>query len=155
MNLSDVTSLLGAYYPETQLVGFLAALGFSDEPRLPKDSMSTYLSRNDLGIEITLTGERYLDDPRRTYPEGALVLKNIRLYGADDPDFAAFVGILPIGLQFGATLEQLSSSIGKPDWFDEDLAKARWNLSDYAIFANFNDDGYSKSYSFQLPVSDD
>lgn len=155
MNLSNVTSLLGSYYPEAQLRKFLETLGFSEKPQLPKGSMSTHLIREDLGIEITLTGERYLDNPERTYPEGALVLKNIRFYGAGDPDYSPFYGILPHGLQFGSTLEQIYPLIGKPDWFDEDLAKARWKLSDHAVFANFNKNGQSRVYSFQMPISED
>ncbi len=155
VDLSHIPALLGTWYPEPALKQLLDSLGMSEAPRLPKDSMSTHLIRHDLGVEITFTDERLLDYPQRAYPEGALVLKNIRFYGAKTADFSPFSGSLPHGLQFGATLAQLSALIGKPAWFDEDLAKARWDLPDLAVLANFNDNGQSNVYSFQPPVSDD
>lgn len=155
MDLSNVTQLLGAFYPEAQLKQFLGLLGFSEKPQLPRDSTSTHLLRYDLGIEIILTGERYLDKPLRDYPEGALVLENISFYGAKSSEFSQFNGILPHGLQYGLTLKQLSAVFGEPAWFDEELAKARWDLAEYAVFVDFDKQGCSDGYGFQMPVSED
>ncbi len=154
MNFSNVTQLLGAFYPEPQLKQFLDALGFHEKPRLPRDSTNAHLLRHDLGIEIIFTGERYLDQPMREYPEGALVFECISFYGAKDSDFSRFDGPLPHALEFGLTLKQLSSEFGQPAFFDEELALARWDLPQYAVFANFDHDGCSDVYSFQMPVSE-
>jgi hypothetical protein len=155
MDFSTITSLLGTFYPEESLKQFLEGLGFSEKPKLPRDSTSTYLLRHDLGVEITLTGERYLDNPTRSYPEGAIVLENVRFYSAKNSSFANFKGALPNALQFGLTLKELAAIFGEPAWFDEELAKARWDLSNHAMSADFNEQGRSDVYSFQVPIAED
>lgn len=152
---SNVTSLLGAFYPEVSLKQFLDGLGFLGIPTLPRDSTSTYLLRHDLGIEITLTGERYLDNPSRVYPEGAIVLENVRFYGAENSSFTKFGDELPHSLQFGLTLKQLSGVLGDSIWFDEELAKARWDFEGYTMAADFDEHGCADVYSFQMPISED
>ncbi len=155
MDLSNVTELLGSFYQEAPLKQFLDALGLSEKPRLPRDSTTTVLHRYDLGIEITFTGERYLDQPIRDYPEGALVLTNLRFYGPGFRNFSSFDGTLPYRLEFGATLKQLASVFGEPAWFDAELAKARWDLPNHAAFAGFDEEGRSDLYGFQTPIVDD
>lgn len=155
MNFSEIIGLLGAYYPEARLVRFLGDLGFSEAPRLPRDSTSTYVIRHDLGVEVILTGERYLNNRIKRYPEGALVFENVCFYGNKNSDFACFDGLLPHALRFGFTLKDLSEKFGKPAKFDDDLAKARWDLSDHSFFADFDEDGGADIYSFQPRVVDD
>ncbi len=155
MNLSNIVSILGAFYPEERLTHFLGEFGLSEKPKLPRDDTSTYLLRHDLGIELILTSERYLNNRSRSYPEGALVLESVGVYGAKDSTFARFDGMLPHSLQFGMTLEELSEKFGKPTRFDDELATARWDLSDHSVFADFDDDGRADIYSFQPPVVDD
>lgn len=155
MNFSNVTPLLGSYYGEPALQSFLADLQISEAPKVPKGETTAFLNRADLGIELTFTDERYLDNPTRAYPEGALVLENIRFYGVQTPDFQVFTGTLPQGLKFGATMKQLGAELGEPDWFDEDLGKARWDRADHAVFVGLDEQGRSDVYALQTPVDDE
>ncbi len=155
MDFTNVISLLGLYYPEAPLKQFLGGLELSTVPRIPRDSANTYLQRRDLGIELIFTDERYLDNPQREYPEGAVVLEQVRVYGIPRDDASPFVGTLPHQLRFGLTRQEISAVLGEPVWYDEELASAGWDLPDHTVFASFDSDGHADVIAFQTPVDRD
>ncbi|KAI1695674.1 DNase CdiA [Ditylenchus destructor] len=102
------------------------ALEIVEKPQLPKGDDTAYLVSEQRGVELTFVDERYLDaPPTREYPEGALVLNNVRFYGVAGSRFKRFDGELPHGLAFGQTLDQLKAKLGATTWESSDSDRAR------------------------------
>lgn len=112
MNYSEK---IGLYYGEPLLADLLSQLNISEKPKLERGDDTAYVSNHALGVELTFKDEHALNQPRREYPEGALVLSNMRFYGVPTEGFSVFRGALPRGIQFGATRQQVISAFGTPD----------------------------------------
>ncbi|WP_067065001.1 hypothetical protein [Roseateles chitosanitabidus] len=156
MDLSHTIALLGSYHGEPAIAELLTLLGIDAAPRLKRGDSSAFLLKRELGVELTFVRERDLDvPPAREYPEGALVLDNVRFYGPGLKTFQAFGGRMPDGLAFGRTLDDLRGVFGEPAWHCSDLNRARWDREGHAVFAGFDDTGRSDVLAVQLPVEPD
>ncbi|MDI3722975.1 hypothetical protein QK353_13700 [Pseudomonas aeruginosa] len=77
----EYINFLGYYYGEEELNLLLNALAIAEAPVLPRGDTDTYLLKESAGIELTLSDAESLKFPERDYPDGALVLTNVRYYG--------------------------------------------------------------------------
>jgi hypothetical protein len=93
------------------------------------------LNNHRLGVELTFYPESRVKIRLREYPEGALVLYNIRFYGRKARLFRPFEGQLPLGLQFGASKDSLIKDCGPPDTEIPDLGLMRWDRQCHSLFA--------------------
>lgn len=148
----DPSTKLGLYFGESSLNDFLDTLRISEAPKLERGDSSAYLSQPEEGIELCLTLESSLDAPLREYPEDALVLDNIRLFGSTDDDHARYSGKLPLELEFNRKSREIYSALGKPNWERSDQQLARWDLNGYCVFCEFNENHELIEVSVQLPV---
>ena len=149
----DFVSALGLHWGEPGVRDLLASLRIEAEPRLKRGDYTAYLHNHRLGVELTFNEQSALDVPVRDYPAGALVLSNIRLYGAKSGPFEPFTGKLPFELRFGDSTQALIERLGPPDVEGRELGLLmRWDTERYALFAQFSDAGTLNRVSVQTPV---
>lgn len=124
-----------------------------EKPKIPKGDVDAYVKNHDEGVELTFTDERALDvKAGREYPEGALVLSNIRFYGAPTNDFKIFNGILPMSLSFGDIKEKLLEKLMSPAWLNSKQSSMRWDFEGYCLFCDFDADQKLDTICIQLPL---
>ncbi|HLH88166.1 MAG TPA: hypothetical protein VKX28_06885 [Xanthobacteraceae bacterium] len=150
----DVLSVIGAYWGEPQLRDFLAALQFPAAKArvIPVDDYASYLQNQRLGVELTFQILARLKVQPRSYPDGALVLMNIRLYGEKRNSFTPYAGVLPLGLHFGDTRQALIDKLGPPDLVTDLVSQLRWDYDRYCLFARFSAAGELTIVAVQTPV---
>jgi hypothetical protein len=146
-------SVLGKYFGEAELTSFLAEFEITDKPKLKRGDSTTYLTKEARGIELTFDDVEALDVSTREYPDGALVLSNVRFYGAQIGSYQPFVGQLPLGVIFGDSKSALLSKIGVPAEDDEDLRLLRWDFQGFCVFAKLSKSGDLRIFGVQLPVA--
>jgi hypothetical protein len=143
---------IGLYYGEPQLEDLLLKFHISEKPKLAQGDDTTYLSNRELGLELTFEDADSLEQPFREYPDGALVLSNIRFYGTSSEDFSPFKGELPNGIQFGTKRQELISTLGNPDWTGMLNTKLRWNKGLSWLLVSLNDNDEAEIVSLQHPM---
>lgn len=143
---------IGMYYGEPKVDDLLSQLMILDKPKLKRGDDTTYLSNHELGVELTFEDAESLDQPRREYPDGALVLTNIRFYGISVGLFSAFKGTLPHGIEFGTKREELLSNLGEPGWISSSGNKFRWETEEPWLLVSMNDRGEAEILSLQHPM---
>ena len=146
-------SVLGKYFGEAEITSFLTGLEITDKPKLKRGDVTTHLSNNSLGVELTFRAADALRVSTRDYPDGALVLSNVSLYGDQSDDFQPFVGPLPLGVVFGDSKSALLSKLGVPTRDNEELRLMRWDFQGYCAFAKLSESGVLRVFGIQLPVA--
>jgi len=149
---TDFVSVLGTYWDEAPLRAFLTSLGISGAPKVKRGDKAGFLHANALGVELTFYREESIRVKLRDYPEGALVLYNIRFYGEKSGSLERYEGALPFGLRFGASRDSLIQDLGPPDSDRPDIPSMRWDTERYSVFANLSGDGSLASLAVQLPL---
>ena len=137
----DVLDALGRPWGDDALREFVATLRITGEPRVAPDDLTTFLQNYKLGVELTFKSADALDVRQRDYPRGAVVLHNIRFYGAGSSTHAPFTGTLPFGIRFSDTRQTLIEKLGPPDSEVPWLPSLRWDTARYARFVVLDDDG--------------
>lgn len=149
MNYADK---IGLYFGEPQVEDLLSQLNISSKPKLKRGDDTTYLSNHELGVELTFKDAESLEQPRREYPDGALVLSNIRFYGVPTGSFSAFKGELPRGIKFGTKRKELLSTLGEPDWTSLSGDKLSWEREVVWLQVNMNDKDEVEIVLLQHPI---
>ncbi|WP_431103438.1 hypothetical protein [Roseateles noduli] len=154
MNIDTLLRALGSYFGEASLALFLHSVAVDGAPELPEGDDTTFLKKAEAGLELTFTGEQFMTVKLRKYPEGALVLTNVRFYGAGAgaEDFCPYTGELPYGLDFSATLDDLMKVLGAPGWKGPNGHRFRWDRDGHALFATLGAGGELQILAVQLPV---
>ncbi|MDH0090947.1 hypothetical protein N7373_05775 [Achromobacter mucicolens] len=147
----EYINFLGYYYGEEELNPLLNALAIAEVPVLPRGDTDTYLLKESAGIELTLSDAESLRFPERDYPDGALVLTNVRYYGKKIGEFSIFQGALPCGIKFGQTKADLISLLGEPEWKNDDESRLRWVRGSHRIHVTLDRDGKAIILSGGLP----
>ena len=148
----DILRALGQAWGEAEVRDLAAAFAIEGMPVLGPDDLTCFLENHALGVELTFTVADALKVRLRDYPPGALVLHNIRFYGAGSRTHAVFTGVLPFGLRFGDTRSTLIEKLGPPDLEVEWLPSLRWDRARYALFVVLGDDGSVARVALQTPV---
>jgi len=143
---------LGYYYGETKLDSLLAALDINDAPILPRGDTDTYLSNEMTGIELTFSDSESLSTSQRDYPDGALVLVNVRYYGRKIEAFSVYQGRLPYGLTFGLKKSELISLLGAPEWRNPEEIRLRWIRGNHRIHVTLSKNEGAIIVSVGLPL---
>lgn len=154
MHISTLTQAIGSHFGEESLRQFLDELRVEGVPKVPKGDDTTFLKKAENGLELTFADERFMTVKLKQYPEGALVLSNVRFYGAGAgaEGFDAYAGELPYGLKFGATLDDLTNALGTPGWKSPNGKRVRWDQDGHAVFATLGEDAKLQILAVQLPV---
>jgi hypothetical protein len=118
-------------------------------PKLKKGEDTAYLSNPDRGVELTFVDAESLDDASR-YPDGALVLANIRFYGIPGHAFSPYGGDLPDGLQFGEAKDELLQRLGTPSWVGMNGTKLRWDNNHVRLIVSLNESNKVEIVSLDL-----
>ncbi|AHB57783.1 TPA: hypothetical protein ACRND3_006471 [Pseudomonas aeruginosa] len=147
----EYINFLGYYYGEEELNLLLNALAIAEVPVLPRGDTDTYLLKESAGIELTLSDAESLKFSERDYPDGALVLTNVRYYGKKIGEFSIFQGALPYGIKFGQTKPDLISLLGEPEWKNPDESRLRWVRGSHRIHVTLDNDGKVVIFSGGLP----
>ncbi|WP_025804398.1 hypothetical protein [Pseudomonas chlororaphis] len=142
---------LGAYYGEKKIKDLLEDLKITETPTLPRGDADTYLLKEEAGIELTLSDSESIKDPKREYPDGALVLTNVRYYGKEMQGFSIFQGELPYGIQFGQEKKEIISMLGEPEWKNSDESRLRWIRGNHRVHVTLNDANRAIIVSVGLP----
>ncbi|KWE61024.1 hypothetical protein WL76_02755 [Burkholderia ubonensis] len=151
--MNDLMSPLGHYFGEPEIAEFLSNLGIADVPKLKRGDSTAIVANEALGVEVTFRDSDALDVKAREYPEGALVLSNVRFYGIKTGDFAPYVGDLPLGVLFGSTKQALIDRLGVPARDNLALRQVRWDFDAYCVFAKFGEKEGMVIFSVQLPIA--
>ena len=144
-------SLLGQYFGQPVINTWLTQIEISATPRLKRGDDTAYLSNNSLGIELTFVDSESLTQRQWDYPDGALVLLNIRFYGLNTDDFSVYQGELPFGISFKDKKSDLVAKFGEPNWVNSPGTKLRWDISGCWLLASLNDSDEVEIVSLQLP----
>ncbi len=143
---------LGCYHGETKLDALLAALDINEPPILPRGDTDTYLSNEAAGIELTFSDSASLSAPQRDYPDGALVLVNIRYYGRRLDEFSIYQGNLPYGLTFGLNKYELIALLGEPEWRNPEGFRLRWIRGHHRVHVTVSKSERAIIVSLGLPI---
>jgi hypothetical protein len=147
----DFISALGRYWGEPEVRDLLASLQIPDK-LLPLNDYAMYLHNHRIGIELTFQEASWLKVRLRDYPPGALILRNIRMYGEKFRSFAPYPGELPFGLRFGESRQSVIEKLGPPDSEIEHLGLMRWDRDRYSLFAMLSPTQTLITVSVQTPV---
>ncbi len=151
-DMNDLVNLLGRYFGEPEIAQFLSDFNITAVPKLKRGDITVTVSNKESGIEATFRDADALDVQTREYPEGALVLSNVRFYGVETDDFAPYTGPLPLGVTFGASKQKLIDRLGAPARDNLRLRQVRWDFETYCVFARFGDTDDMIIFGIQLPV---
>lgn len=143
--------LLGKYCGESELDVAISAWNIQDRPKLPRNERSVIVVVPTHGIELTFTGERFLDISSRSYPDGALVLSNIFFHGEKNDDHEAFESELPNGLHFSMSKDNVIDLLGEPHWTNPMKTLFRWDSEGYCVSSRFDASGRVELVGVQLP----
>ncbi|WP_418648818.1 hypothetical protein ACNQFN_11135 [Thauera butanivorans] len=163
MTIFDYVEYLGLYYGEAPLQPLLTELELTKAPKLARGDSTTYLSAKKKGVELCFDEERSVKITGKQFPEGALVLSNIRFYGKDNPGYGVYSGCIFLGITMDSTRLDVLHVLGAPDSrkfysdkeelpLGENEWKMRWDRTDHCIFFTFNEDGSISNMSIQLPL---
>lgn len=152
MNSEKYISVLGKYFGEPEITSFLSEWGIREKPKLKRGDDTTFLSAPPKGIELTFETSETVTTSARDYPEGALVLCNIRFYGVEADDFSPFKGELPFNVKFGDDKQKLISQLGKPAWLNPSFTLIRWDVPNVSMFASLDKKERVETFEIQLPV---
>ncbi|MCX4162327.1 MULTISPECIES: hypothetical protein [Paraburkholderia] len=151
--MDSLTTLLGRYFGEPEIAAFLADLDITTTPKLKRGDSTAIVSSAELGVEVTFRDSEALDVKAREYPDGALVLANVRLYGVKTDDFTPYTGELPLHVTFGASKQTLIDHIGAPARDNLALRQIRWDFATHCLFAKFGEKDNLVIFSVQLPLA--
>ncbi|MBP0714328.1 hypothetical protein ABXK61_13495 [Burkholderia sola] len=143
---------LGYYYGEEKLDLLLKELSIDETPVLPRGDKDTYLLNEAAGIELTFSDSESRNFPERDYPDGALVLFNVRYYGKEIDGFSIFQGTLPYGIKFGQKKSDLISLLGDPEWRNPDESRLRWVRGNHRVHVTLDNGGKAIIVSVGLPI---
>ena len=143
-------NFLGRCLAEKPIDDLLVHFAIAKKPKRHKGSDTAYVSNLELGVELTFIDCESLDDASG-YPDGALVLANIRFYGIPNHEFSKYAGDLPEGIQFGETKDEILRRLGEPNWTGMDGAKFRWNQEATRLLVSFDDEDRVDIVSLDLP----
>lgn len=146
----EFEKFLGKYFGEQPIGELLTHFAIAGAPKLKKGEDTAYLSSLERGVELTFVDSESLDDAAK-YPDGALVLGNIRFYGIPGHKFSPYVGGLPAGLKFGETKDDVQLRLGAPNWSGLNGSKLRWNLASVRLIVSFDANGKAEIISLDLP----
>lgn len=144
--------VLGGYFGEPEIADFLKMLEIQKVPKLKRGEATDILENPQAGVELTFEDAEGLKVSAREYPDGALVLSNVRLYGIDTGTFSPFSGPLPFGLVFGESKESLIRKFDAPAAENPRLRVLRWDRPGHCIFAKLDKNDSLSKLSMQLPV---
>ena len=103
IGIDHLTSLLGRYFDEPEISGFLSDIGVTAIPKLKRGDSTAIVSNGASGIEVTFRDADALDVKTKVYPEGAPVLSSVRFYGIKTDNFAPYTSQLPVAAAFGVS----------------------------------------------------
>lgn len=145
--------LIGLYFGEPELMAWLQALGITKVPKLKRGDDTCHLSQPSLGIELTFRDSETLQNSNRSYPDGSLVLSNIRFYGLTTDEFSSYAGELPFDITFGSKKADLIAAHGEPNWSGTfPLNKLRWNKGRLWLLVSFNNLDRAEIVALQHPM---
>ena len=150
MNTEKHVYVLGKYFGESEITELLSELDVQEKPKLKRGDDTTFLSKPTKGIELTFEDSEALITSAREYPEGALVLSNIRFYGVKTDEFSLFQDKLPFNVNFGDDKNTLISKLGQPVLSNPSGTKMRWDSQAVSMFASLNQSGHLEIFSIQL-----
>ncbi|MBK5012968.1 hypothetical protein IAE33_004828 [Pseudomonas sp. S60] len=143
---------LGIYYGEAKLGDLLKSLNIYEQPILARGETDTYLSKETAGIELTFSDSETLKSPERDYPDGALVLVNIRYYGKQIGQFSIYQGVLPYGIKFGLKKAALLTLLGEPEWKNPQESRLRWIRENHRVHVTLSHNEEVAVVSVGLPL---
>lgn len=148
MNYRD---LLGKYFGEAELSAWLESVGIAGQAEIEGGDQNAFLSNEKAGIECTLSDSAQMESAARDYPDGALVLINIRFYGEPTDDFSAYTGPLPDGFDFGESEAELKARWGEPEWRNPKGNRMRWLIDGKINHVTLNAQGGAKILALGMP----
>ena len=143
---------LGFYYGEDKLENLLKSFNISEQPTLPRGETDAYLLKEASGIELTFSDSESLNSPERNYPDGALVLVNIRYYGRKIGKFSIYQGALPYGIKFNLKKPVLLTLLGEPEWKNPEESRLRWIRENHRIHVTLSQNEEVAIVSVGLPL---
>ena len=116
MNIDSIKQLLGLTTDDGKVRALLEDLGVTSAPRLPPDDTDVNVERKYLGLYVVLTDDAFFHGKENApIGVGPLILTNVTVYCAPTPDFEAFTGALPFGLDPSDDQEAARRKLGKPE----------------------------------------
>jgi hypothetical protein len=162
MEFFDHVKFLGMYWGEPGMQPLVDTLKISKPPKIAKGDRTGHLLFKKLGLELTFKDERFVKIPNKVFPEGSVVLCNIRFYLTDEDAYKPYAGALPTCISPNATKVEVLQGLGIPNFPkyspagkllpDEDDWKMRWDKNSFVIFCTFNDEGTATDIALQLPL---
>lgn len=163
MEFFDYVKYLGMYWGEPGIKPLVDALAISKPPKkISKGDEDGFIDQKKIGVCLTFTDERFLKKSSKLFPEGAMVLCNIRVYLTNSNGYKPYAGNLPKGMKLDASKTDVLQALGFPNdpkysrsgelLPDEDDWKMRWDRSNHVLFCTFSDEGTATKLALQLPL---
>lgn len=149
--MKDYTEFLAKPYSDENLSAWMKEAGIQEQPKLDRGETSAFISNKPNGIELTFEDADSVN-VQKEYPEGTLLLTNIRFYGVQTDDFSEFDGALPFGVEFGQLKSQILSRLPPPDWTSSNGKQVQWESNNYWFRCIFNDDDRLEISSIECPM---
>lgn len=162
MSILNYVKFLGNYYGEQQFNDLLLGFGISKPPKIDRGDITTYLSAKKIGVEFCFRDEKYINNPQKSFPEGALVVSNIRFYGFGVTGYGSYQGAIFSDVTLKSQKKEIIELIGLPNapkfsetgepLPGENASVFRWDRSDHCLFFAFSKDGAIRNVAIQLPL---
>jgi len=149
----DTLTLLGRTSSDPAVVALLGTLGIAQPIKPPKrDQEYRGVEAKAFGIGLNFSRAEDLDLPGvQDLPEGTLVVSTVFLFAERVQKHRQYQGVLPHGLEFGMSRDQVRALLGEPHWTSPMLPVDRWHYDSYRFVVHFADSGVIAYVTLDLP----
>ena len=155
-------NFLGMQWGESGMQPLVDYLKIIKAPKISKGDRTGHSLFKKFGVELTFKDEQFINIPGRVFPEGAMVLCNIRFYLQDGDGYKTYKGKLPDGISLPFTKNNAFKLFGVPNFpkysaagellSGEDDWMMRWDRPKHLIFCSFDDEDRATEFGIQLPL---
>lgn len=150
---SDLLPLLGRPVSDHNVSSLLSHIGIA-QPLAPPppDESYTGVESEAHGIGINYAQAEDIDIPAMDqFHEGTLVVTTIFMFAEGQQGHTQFQGVLPEGLKFGMSRDEVRTLLGASQWSSPVLPIDRWHKERYRLVVHFDDGETIGLVSIGLP----
>lgn len=146
INTMDIIRLFGRPYTDSEVEALFETLNTANRPSLPEDDeyvFHDWVLVKRKGLELGFEDAAYREAlDRSLWGKTKLLLTQIYLY-TDFNDIARFDGILPFGLTFADTREQVRQKLAAYETTRHSYRTDTWDIDNLRLNVAYNDQGKS------------
>jgi hypothetical protein len=154
--MNDMTLLLGQPVSDPHVSSLLSHIGIAQPLASPQpDESYTGVESEAHGIGINVARAEDIDLPAADeLPEGTLAVSTIFMFAEGEQGHTQFQGLLPEGLKFSMSRDEVRALLGAPQWSSPVLPIDRWHKDRYRLVVDFDNAETIRLVSIGLPKQD-